>query len=208
MNLQKLRMGFGDADGVAHIADALAAQEVQGNDSPHLTRLAGVVTVADVLRRHRFHPVRAQARASALAPVPVAALMVACVIGCGPIEYIDVSSKAGAALAQAKQVDAERLAPYEYTAAQEYLHKAREEAGYSEYQVSIEFGRKAEELAARARALAQARAREGAAAGAPPPPAPAPAAAPSSPAPATTPAPSRAPGKPGAPAADSETPRR
>jgi len=196
MNLQKLRMGFGDADGVAHIADALAAQEVQGNDSPHLTRLAGVVTVADVLRRHRFDPVRAQARASALAPVPVAALMVACVIGCGPIEYIDVSSKAGAALAQAKQVDAERLAPYEYTAAQEYLHKAREEAGYSEYQVSIEFGRKAEELAARARALA------------PPPPAPAPAAAPSSPAPATTPAPSRAPGKPGAPAADSETPRR
>src|SRR5258708_7771651 len=63
MNLQKLRMGFGDADGVAHIADALAAQEVQGNDSPHLTRLAGVVTVADVLRRHRFHPVRPQARA-------------------------------------------------------------------------------------------------------------------------------------------------
>ena len=137
-------------------------------------------------------------------PAPIAALVVACAIGCGPIEYIDVSTKAGAALAQAKQANAERLAPYEYTAAEEYLHKAREEAGYSEYQVSIEFGRKAEELASRARALAQAKVREGAAAGAPPPAA----VAPSPPTPASTPAPSPAPGKPGAPAVDVETPRR
>jgi hypothetical protein len=161
-----------------------------------LTQLAGVVTVADVLRRLRFHPQRAQAQARALTPVPVAALLVACAIGCGPIEYIDVSTKAGAALAAAKRVDAERLAPYEYTAAEEYLHKAREEAGYSQYQVSIEFGRRAEALAMRARALAEAKARsEGA------PPA---AAASAARIPAAA---SPAPGKPG-PAADSETPRR
>jgi len=54
----------------------------------------------------------------------------------------------------AKLASAERYAPYEYTAAQEYLHKAREEAGYAEYQDAIEYGHKAEEFANRARAIA------------------------------------------------------
>ena len=125
----------------------------------------------------------------------VAALLVACAIGCGPIEYMDVSTKAGAALAAAKRADAERLAPYEYTAADEYLHKAREEAGYSQYQVSIDFGRRAEALAMRARALAEAKSRADAA-----------------PAVGATVAPLTAPATPaaapGAPAVDSESPKR
>jgi hypothetical protein len=79
-------------------------------------------------------------------------------IGCGPIEYINqVSVKAASAVAEAKLAEAARYAPYEYTAAEEYLHKAREEGGYAEYQDSIEYGRKAEELAKRARAIAVAR---------------------------------------------------
>ncbi len=78
--------------------------------------------------------------------------------GCGPVEYINqVSFKAASALAAAKEAQADKLAPYEYTAAESYLHKAREEAGYAEYQDSIEFGRKAEELAHRARAIALTR---------------------------------------------------
>jgi hypothetical protein len=75
--------------------------------------------------------------------------------GCGPIEYLNqVGSKAASAVAAAKLAQADRYAPYEYTAAEEYLHKAREEAGYAQYQDSIEYGRKAEELAQRARAIA------------------------------------------------------
>lgn len=75
--------------------------------------------------------------------------------GCGPIEYINqVSSKAASAVEAARVAQADRYAPYEYTAAEEYLHKAREEAGYAQYQCSIEYGRKAEELANRARAIA------------------------------------------------------
>lgn len=74
--------------------------------------------------------------------------------GCGPIEYVNqVSSKAASAVAAAKAVRADRHAPYEYTAAEEYLHKAREEAGHSAFQVAIDYGRKAEELADKARAL-------------------------------------------------------
>jgi hypothetical protein len=76
-------------------------------------------------------------------------------IGCGPIEYINqVSVKAAGAVSAAKLAQADRYAPYEFTAAEEYLHKAREEAGYAEYEHAIEFGRKAEELADKGRAIA------------------------------------------------------
>lgn len=78
--------------------------------------------------------------------------------GCGPIEYINqVSVRAANAVAAAKAVGGDRYAPYEFTAAEAYLHKAREEAGYAEYQDSIEYGRKAEELAERAKAIALTR---------------------------------------------------
>jgi hypothetical protein len=79
-------------------------------------------------------------------------------VGCGPIEYLNqVGNKAASAVSAAKLAQADHYAPYEYTAAEEYLHKAREEAGYAEYQDAIEFGRKAEELANRARAIAVAK---------------------------------------------------
>ena len=78
--------------------------------------------------------------------------------GCGPVEYINqVSVKAASAVSAAKLAQADRYAPYEYTAAEEYLHKAREEAAYAEYEDAIEFGRKAEELANKGRAIAVAR---------------------------------------------------
>lgn len=78
--------------------------------------------------------------------------------GCGPVEYISqVSSKAATAVSAAKLAQADRYAPFEYTAAEEYLRKAREEGGYAEYQDAIEFGRKAEDYANRARAIAVAR---------------------------------------------------
>src|SRR4029077_4384141 len=88
----------------------------------------------------------------------VAVLAVAPLLGCGPVEYISqVGNKAASAVSAAKLAQADRYAPYEYTAAEEYLHKAREEAGYSEYQDAIDYGKKAEDLANRARAIAVAR---------------------------------------------------
>ncbi len=85
----------------------------------------------------------------------VAVLAVAPLLGCGPVEYISqVSNRAATAVSSAKLSQADRYAPYEYTAAEEYLHKAREEGGYAEYQDAIEFGKKAEDFANRARAIA------------------------------------------------------
>jgi len=142
-----------------------------------LTPLVGVVTVSPVLRRPR-DLIR---RALAISAV-VCTLTTLTAGGCGPIEYLNqVSSKAATALADAKRAQADRYAPYEYTAAEAYLHKAREEAGYAEYQDSIEYGHKAEEMAHRARAIAMNRLGQPSSAGAsssggtiePPPPPPA-----------------------------------
>ncbi|MDD5308824.1 MAG: DUF4398 domain-containing protein [Deltaproteobacteria bacterium] len=45
-------------------------------------------------------------------------------------------------------------APYEYYSALEYLHKAREEVGYSEYEPAIEYAREARTFARKARDIA------------------------------------------------------
>ena len=83
--------------------------------------------------------------------------LVACLVlgACGPVEYISqVSRRATSEVAAARAVGAPKLAPYEYTKAQAYLSKAREEAGYSDYQAAIRFGRKATELALEAQRVA------------------------------------------------------
>jgi hypothetical protein len=86
--------------------------------------------------------------------VPLLAPLLVSLWGCGPVEYINqVGNKAASAVSAAKLASAEHYAPYEYTAAEEYLHKAREEAGHAEYEDAIEYGRKAEDLANRARAI-------------------------------------------------------
>jgi hypothetical protein len=106
------------------------------------------------LRRRRDLPREALSPAAATAVL----VFVALVAGCGPVEYINqVGIKAASAVSAAKLAQADRYAPYEYTAAVEYLHKAREEAAYAQYQDAIEYGRKSEAMANRARAMAMAR---------------------------------------------------
>src|SRR5438105_3103132 len=111
-----------------------------------LTRRAAVATVGPGLRRDRNLPTGSLVLVLAPLMVPL--------LGCGPVEYINqVGNKAASAVSAAKLASAERYAPYEYTAAEEYLHKAREEAGHAEYQEAIEYGRKAVDLAYRSWAL-------------------------------------------------------
>jgi hypothetical protein len=51
-------------------------------------------------------------------------------------------------------------APYEYYSAIEYIHKAREEVGYSDYEPAIEYAREARTMARKARDIALKRDRE------------------------------------------------
>jgi hypothetical protein len=84
------------------------------------------------------------------------ALGTACLGACGPVDYLSqVGRRAPYAVAQARAQGAEEQAPYELTAAEEYLREARLQASRSSYQRAIEYGRRAEELAARAEGIAR-----------------------------------------------------
>ena len=75
--------------------------------------------------------------------------------GCGPVQYIaTVTMKASSDVAAAREANAERYAPYEYTAATEFLHTAREEEGYADHAKAVRFGRLASEHAVKAKQIA------------------------------------------------------
>ena len=76
-------------------------------------------------------------------------VLVALALGaCGPIVYVnDVTRKASSSVEQARAAEADKYAPYYWTRAKEYLHKARERAAYADYQGANRFGRLATEAA-------------------------------------------------------------
>ncbi len=76
--------------------------------------------------------------------------------GCAPVVSGVQVVQAKIELESAETAGAKTLAPYEYTAAAEYLHKAREEAGYSDFLAARSFAEKAERLAKEAREKALA----------------------------------------------------
>lgn len=79
--------------------------------------------------------------------------------GCGSTLYVNqVTRKASASVAAAEAVNAAEYAPYWYTLAVEYLHKAREEAAHADFEAANRFGRRSEAAAERARTLAVQRA--------------------------------------------------
>jgi hypothetical protein len=78
---------------------------------------------------------------------------------CGPIEYISiVTFEASKSVAAARGARAAELAPYEYTAAVEYLHKARELGGHARYQQAVDYGRRARDLGRQAFELSRGKA--------------------------------------------------
>lgn len=80
-------------------------------------------------------------------------------LACGPIEYVNqVTRRASSEVDAAKAVKADKHAPYWYTLAVEYLHKAREEAAAADFQAANRFGRRSAEAARKARALSKERA--------------------------------------------------
>ena len=81
---------------------------------------------------------------------------------CGPTQSTALIMDADVQLQAATTAEAEALAPYEWTAARQYLHKAREEQGYADYEVAIDFAEKARKYARDAKAKAMAAKAEGA----------------------------------------------
>ena len=67
--------------------------------------------------------------------------------GCGPIMSTSNIETAKDAIAKADAVNASTKAPYEYYMAQEYLRKADELWGYSQFGYSADYAQKAFEMA-------------------------------------------------------------
>ena len=72
-------------------------------------------------------------------------------VGCGPIQSTSYLIDAQVALEAAHTAQANKLAPYEWTAANLYLHKAREEVGSSEFEQAVAYAAKASKFANAAR---------------------------------------------------------
>ncbi|WNG56049.1 hypothetical protein F0U59_15745 [Archangium gephyra] len=86
------------------------------------------------------------------------------VAGCGPLRSTSNLLDAEVQIQAARTAGAEKLAPYEWTAANLYIRKAREEVGYSDFQAGVDFAEKASRFAseARTRAMANANAEDAA----------------------------------------------
>lgn len=82
----------------------------------------------------------------------LAALCALAGAGCGPVTTTQRVADATVAVEAARGIDAERFATYEYVSAVEYLRKAREEEGYSDYQAAIDLAVEAREHAEKAKA--------------------------------------------------------
>lgn len=95
---------------------------------------------------------------------------VVAVSACGPVQSTAYLLDADVALEAARTAGAEKNAPYEFTAARLYLTKAREEVGYSDFEVAVDFAKKASRFANEAREKALAAANDEMAPPPPPPP--------------------------------------
>lgn len=82
--------------------------------------------------------------------------MVALACGCGPIQSSTLIVDAAAELAAAKTANADAAAPFEYVAAEEYLHKAREEQSYADFQLAVAYAEKSRDCSRVARTRAEA----------------------------------------------------
>src|SRR4051812_30917581 len=79
-----------------------------------------------------------------------AALLFVVAAGCGPISYLGESHRAEGAIEAARAAKADKLAPYWWTRAVEYLQQARTIAAHADFQGATRFGRLATDAATHA----------------------------------------------------------
>lgn len=76
---------------------------------------------------------------------------------CGPVGYVNqVTYRASTRVEEARAVEADKYAPYWWTRATQYLHKAREVAARADFQAANRYGRLAAEAAEQAKTDAAA----------------------------------------------------
>ena len=84
----------------------------------------------------------------------LAAAVLAGFVSCGPIQSTAHLLDADVQLEAARTAQAEMLAPFEWTSANLYLHKAREEVGSADFEQAVTYAQKASSFANAAREVA------------------------------------------------------
>lgn len=82
-------------------------------------------------------------------------LVTVSLIGCGPVQSTQRISEAEVDFERARVAEAHEKAPYEYFSAKYYLHKAKEEWGYSDFEAAYDYARKAKQAARAAKLKAK-----------------------------------------------------
>lgn len=80
---------------------------------------------------------------------------------CGPVQSTAYLLDAEVQIEAARTAQAERYAPYEWTAANLYYRKSKEEVGYSDFEQAVDFAQKAQKFATQARDNAMKTTRKG-----------------------------------------------
>jgi hypothetical protein len=93
---------------------------------------------------------RLRRAARSASPARVALMLAAALAGCGPVSYVGGTRTASDAIEAARAVHADKYAPYWWTRATQYLHKANEVAAHADFQGANRFGRLATEAATKA----------------------------------------------------------
>jgi hypothetical protein len=73
---------------------------------------------------------------------------------CGPVQSTSYLMDTETMLEAARTAQADRLAPYEWTAANLYYAKSKEEVGYADFEQAVDYAKKAVDFATRARDVA------------------------------------------------------
>ena len=73
--------------------------------------------------------------------------LVAATLSCGPTKSTTALVQARSAIRHAEDADAAKKHPYELTLAHEYYVKAKEEAGYSQFEIAEKLAKQASEYA-------------------------------------------------------------
>lgn len=85
----------------------------------------------------------------------VSLILLACacalLAACGPTQSTIVINEAEVAVERARLSGAEERAPYEYFSATEYLHKAKEEWGYSDFEAALDYASLSKQFAEEAK---------------------------------------------------------
>jgi len=70
----------------------------------------------------------------------VVASLTALLVGCGPVQSTSYLIDTETMLEAARTAQADKLAPYEWTAANPYLAKSKAQVGYSDFEQAVDYG--------------------------------------------------------------------